>query len=179
MRCPLQLGGVDGIAGRAAGAEVMINNLGRQSEDMLPLVIADQRQLLQDDDDVVCANARRVADFFDGDGCFDALEIRQNDARPVRVVRNTPQVAERALRRAHLPFLFRQLVGKGYEKLAVAFSLVRRYHKNAGEVVSVFALFFFRKVADDVVAVPGPRVTKIQFGNGDCARTYSSYSHMM
>ena len=177
MRRPLQLGRVDRIACRAASAEVVFNDLGRQGQDVLPLVVADQRQLLQDDDDVVGANARRVADFFDGDGGLGALEIRQNDARPVRVVRNTPQVAQRALRRAHLPFLFRQLVREGYEKLAVAFSLVRRNHENASEVVGVFALFFFREVAHDVVAVPGQSVTSNPFGNG--LETYSSYSHMM
>ena len=96
MRCPLQLGGVDRIAGRAAGAEVMINNLGRQSEDMLPLVIADQRQLLQDDDDVVCAHARGVADLFDRHRLVHALEVpaqdvtkrqRGKDATHVRITR--------------------------------------------------------------------------------------------
>lgn len=65
VRGPLQLCGIHRIADGAAGAEVMLNDFGRQSEYMLALVVADKRQLLQDDDDVVGAHASGVADFFD------------------------------------------------------------------------------------------------------------------
>ena len=85
MRCPLQFGGVYGVADGATGAKVVVDDLGRQREDVLALVVADEGQLLQNDYDVVGAHARRVADFLDGYSRVDALEIRQYDARPVPV----------------------------------------------------------------------------------------------
>ena len=45
---------------------MVLDDFRRQRQDVLALVVSNQGELLQDDDDVVGANARRVADFFDG-----------------------------------------------------------------------------------------------------------------
>ena len=79
MRGPLQLCGVDGIADGTAGAEVVLYDFGRQGEYVLPLVVADEGQLLQDDDDVICAHARGVADLFDRHRLVHALEVPAQD----------------------------------------------------------------------------------------------------
>jgi hypothetical protein len=69
------------------------------------------------------------------------------------VVRHAAEVTERPLGRADFALLLGQLVRKRYEELAVAFALVRRDHEDAGQVVRVFALFFLRKVAHNVVSI--------------------------
>lgn len=83
------------------------------------------------------------------------VEVLEDDALPERVIRDTPEIRERLLRRAGYALDLGQQVAELDEETAEALALVLRQGHDAGDVVALGrTVFLLAEVADEVAAVP-------------------------
>ena len=132
--------------------EMLLNELWRDADHVLPLPVSDQVERLQRRDDVLGLDARLVRQLLDAQRAPKVAQDLEQHARPVRAVAQQAEVGQRLFGAAHLALALGELVAEGNEQPAIALALVRREGQDASDVVVVGRLFFFRKVADNMAA---------------------------
>ena len=67
--------------GRAGRLEGAVNDRGSRADDVLPLLVLYEIQMLQRADDVICFDGRHVAQLLDGNAALTRLKHLQQHAR--------------------------------------------------------------------------------------------------
>mmetsp|Transcript_13517 Transcript_13517/g.42520 ORF Transcript_13517/g.42520 Transcript_13517/m.42520 type:complete len:294 (-) Transcript_13517:608-1489(-) len=160
-RLPGELGRV--AAQRGAGRvelEVLVDNLWRDGDDVLPLPVLDQVERLEGRDDVVRGDGGHHRDLLDGEVAAVVAQRLQQDLRPVGAEGEQPEVRERLLGRADFGLADRDLVGAVDEELGVALALVLREDEDARDVVVLARRLLLGEVARDPVAAVGANLAE-------------------
>merc|ERR1719220_830950 len=127
--------------------QMLLNQLGSYADNVLTFPIFDQVEGLQGGDDVCLCNAGDGAQFPNAESPSEVPQYLEEDPAPVTSVTQFPHVTQGLLRAANHPLHLAQLVGEGNQELAVAFPLVGRQGKNAGNIVPVWGLLFFGEIS--------------------------------
>ena len=109
-RDPAQDLGAHGELRPREHAQVLLDELWCDREDVLALPVADEAEALQRRHDVLRADRGADADVADADVAAVPVQHLQQHLRPVRAVAQRAQVAQRLLGAPHLALALRQLV---------------------------------------------------------------------
>mmetsp|Transcript_13354 Transcript_13354/g.31196 ORF Transcript_13354/g.31196 Transcript_13354/m.31196 type:complete len:236 (+) Transcript_13354:50-757(+) len=117
--------------------ELLLDHVLRHADNVLPVYVFEQADLLQDARDVVGHDRSLLANVHDRELALLAhIEDLEHLVRPVAAVCCVTKVGERLLRRAHFEFLLRQLVRERDKETPVPFPLVAREREDACKVVT-------------------------------------------
>mmetsp|Transcript_10752 Transcript_10752/g.46588 ORF Transcript_10752/g.46588 Transcript_10752/m.46588 type:complete len:318 (-) Transcript_10752:532-1485(-) len=132
---------------------MLLDDLGRGADDVLPLPVLEQVEGLQRRGDVALLEPRRARDVLDRYAPLVPVEHLEHLPAPETPVRHLTKVRQGPLRGPNLPFAPGNLVRHGDQEAAVPLALVRRQRQDARQVVILVGALLLAEVPNHRVFV--------------------------
>ena len=132
---------------------MLLDDLGRGADDVLPFPVLEQVQGLERGRDVALLKPGGGRDVLDGDAPFVPVQHLKHLSAPEAPVGHRAEVRERALGGADFIFPPGNLVRHGDQERPVALALVRRQRQDARQVVVLVGPLLLAEVPNHRVLV--------------------------